>query len=364
MDARLSGCAAIGLTASAALLCGCGALAPDDGFAEVIAQTETAPVPSAGDAADDPAIWVNPHDPAQSRILGTDKKSGLLVYDLQGRQLQFLARGRVNNVDVRQGVMLAGRPRDIAVATNRSHDGLDVFEIARNEGAATDGKHGDVRWLSMQELSFDEPYGVCLHRDLGGRLYAFVNDKSGKYQQWRLDAGNDEAGALALTLVREFAVRTKPEGCVADDANGTLYVGEEATGVWKLTAAPEAALDFELIAEVGDVLTADVEGLAIHRAAADRPGFLIASSQGDDRYAVFDLADGHAYRGSFRIVANSTGTLDGTEETDGIAATSAHMHARFPEGLLVVQDGRNTLPNAHQNFKLIAWRNVRTALGL
>src|SRR5262245_62088203 len=36
----------------------------------VMATVETDPVPNGGDAADDPAIWVNPNDPAQSVIIG------------------------------------------------------------------------------------------------------------------------------------------------------------------------------------------------------------------------------------------------------------------------------------------------------
>lgn len=358
MNVRFGDCA-IGLTA-AALLCGCGASTPNDGFAEVVAAVETAPVPSAGDAADDPAIWVNPRDPAESRILGTDKKSGLLVYDLQSRQIQYLARGRLNNVDVRQDVMLAGRSRDIAVATNRTEDSLDVFEIAR-DGAAGEGH---VRWLAAQELTFEEPYGVCLFHENGGALHVFVNDKSGAYQQWRIDAA--EGDAVALTLVREFAVSSKPEGCVADDTNGILYVGEEAKGVWKMPAAPAAGElepNMELIAQVGDALTADVEGLAIYR-AGDHPGYLLASSQGDDSYAVFALAEEHAHLGSFRVIANPASEVDGTEETDGIATTSMRLNAIFAQGLLVVQDGKNTDPSANQNFKLIPWENVKNALDL
>src|SRR5690606_31613375 len=57
----------------------------------VLPSVQTDPIPSPGDAADDPAIWLHPSDPAQSRVLGTDKRNGLAVYDLQGRQLQYLA---------------------------------------------------------------------------------------------------------------------------------------------------------------------------------------------------------------------------------------------------------------------------------
>ena len=57
-------------------------IAPDT--VNVMAKAETAPVASGDDAADDPAIWVNPDDPLKSLIVGTDKKNGLVVYDLSG----------------------------------------------------------------------------------------------------------------------------------------------------------------------------------------------------------------------------------------------------------------------------------------
>ena len=68
----------------------------------VLAAAETPPVGTAArDAADDPAIWVDPRDRTRGVILGTDKQAGLYVYDLAGRQRQYLAGGRPNNVDLR-----------------------------------------------------------------------------------------------------------------------------------------------------------------------------------------------------------------------------------------------------------------------
>ena len=46
---------------------------------------ETEVIPTWGDSADDPAIWVHPGDPAQSLVIGTGKKSGLYVFDLDGQ---------------------------------------------------------------------------------------------------------------------------------------------------------------------------------------------------------------------------------------------------------------------------------------
>ena len=64
----------------------------------VTAVAETPPAATTGDTMDDPAIWVNPANPAKSRVLGTHKKGGLYVYNLAGEQLQFFADGRLNNV--------------------------------------------------------------------------------------------------------------------------------------------------------------------------------------------------------------------------------------------------------------------------
>ncbi|MBJ7444136.1 MAG: phytase, partial [Sphingobium sp.] len=71
----------------------------------VTARGETTPVGTTNaDAADDPAIWRNAADPAASLIVGTDKKAGLYVYGLDGKVRDFLDAGRVNNVDLKDGV--------------------------------------------------------------------------------------------------------------------------------------------------------------------------------------------------------------------------------------------------------------------
>src|SRR5215217_5343493 len=107
-----------------ALISGCS-IAKDGGRASVsakpvFASVETEPVQSAHDAADDPAIWVHPTDPARSLIIGTDKKQGLDVYDLGGKRVQTLPDGRMNNVDLRYGFKLDGHEVAIVAATNRS----------------------------------------------------------------------------------------------------------------------------------------------------------------------------------------------------------------------------------------------------
>jgi 3-phytase len=51
--------------------------APPARIAVVRPTAETEPVETGGDAADDPAIWIDPTDPSRSVIIGTQKQSGL-----------------------------------------------------------------------------------------------------------------------------------------------------------------------------------------------------------------------------------------------------------------------------------------------
>lgn len=88
-----------------------------------------------------------------------------------------------------------------------------------------------------------------------------------------------------------------------------------------------------------------MEGLTIWRDPKHpgHGGYLLASSQGDDTFAVFDREHGNAYVRGFRIGdAAVPGSPDGSQECDGAAVTSAPLGKRFPGGLLVVQDGHNT----------------------
>jgi 3-phytase len=93
-------------------------------------------------------------------------------------------------------------------------------------------------------------------------------------------------------------------------------------------------------------------------------GYLVLSNQGHDNYAVYRRDGDNASIGHFAIVANDQLGIDGASETDGLEVTSASLGKAFPQGLLVVQDGRNITPVERQNFKLVPWEQVAAALGL
>ena len=80
-----------------------------------------------GGDGDDPAIWISPEDPEQSRIYTTTKsgdETGLGVFDLQGNFLQFLAAGEPNNIDVIYGFQAGDRKVDLAYAACREDNTL------------------------------------------------------------------------------------------------------------------------------------------------------------------------------------------------------------------------------------------------
>ena len=329
---------------------------PPAGAVTVAASVETPPVASSGDAADDPAIWVNPADPAASLVLGTDKQASVEVYTLRGDRLQSIRVGRPNNIDLR----MLDDDEDwsaLAAASNRTAQTISLFLV---------DQQGTLHWLQDSEIStgLTEVYGLCMFRNEVG-LQVFVNDTDGRYQQWLLRREASTAGNPRFSgqLLREFQVPDQPEGCVADDEQQRLFLGIEAQGVRTVAASHENPARLTSLADIdGSILAADVEGMSLYKSGAG--GSLVVSSQGNHSFALYDRLPPHSYRGSFVVADNADGTIDGVSDTDGIDVSSVVRTADFPEGLIVVQDGANRLPRAAQNFKLVSWQLVAEALGL
>lgn len=336
-----------GLTASVAVLWTCAAAAQP---VEVTPTVETEPVPSRGDAADDPAFWVHPTDPELSLVIGTDKNSGLAVYNLAGDEVQFLADGELNNVDVRYGLPLGGQSVDIVAAGNRTGNTIAVYAVDPATGHLADVTAGAI------VVGVEEAYGFCLYRSaISGSYYAFVNDKDGNVEQWSL--ADDTSGQVAGVLVRSFNVGSQTEGMVADDEQAALYVGEENVGIWRYGAEPGAGTDrTQVDSTSGGHLTADVEGLAIYF-AGNGGGYLLASSQGSSEFVVYERSLGNAYVMTFEI--GSGNGIDSVSGTDGIDVISVDLGPSFPLGAFVAQDDSNDSGN--QNYKLVPWDEIAGA---
>jgi 3-phytase len=316
----------------------------------VTARGETTPVgtPNA-DAADDPAIWRNAANPLQSLIVGTDKKAGLYVYGLDGKTRDFLDAGRVNNVDLMDGVTIAGSQGILVAASDRNDIANAKVALFRLDPATA-----KLTALGKVDGGKGEAYGICLGRDASG-LSAFIVLKDGTINQLLVDASG---AAPTGKIVRTMKLGTQSEGCAVDDRTGTLYVAEEDVGLWRFDArATGSTSPTKVAAADGRNIVMDAEGVAI-APVGDKDGYALVSSQGDNAYAVYRLRD-DSYVGRFRVV---DGAIGGSEETDGVEVMLGDFGPAYPGGLFIAQDGHNAA--AAQNFKLVAWDDIAKALGL
>lgn len=334
------------LLAAAGMLAACATVPAitGDPAVTVTARAETPPVGTAReDAADDPAIWRNPANPAASLVVGTDKKGGLYVYDLKGAQKHFIPAPGLNNADLIE--LPDGRV--LVAASDRS----DLTKVQLFL-ALLDTASGTLKPAGKIVVGAGEGYGICMVKPAGaGGIIAFSAPKEGTiYKTTITEAG----GSFTGTTTTLAQIPTQTEGCIADPRTGTLYIGEEDAGIWAIDTATGAR---RMVAPVDNrMLVADVEGLAIAPEGANG-GYLVASSQGDNAYAVFRLPEVTPV-GRFRI---APGTFGSVEETDGIELDNRDFGTDFAGGLFIAQDGQNA-PKA-QNFKFVRWDEVLAALG-
>ena len=350
--------------------------------------------------ADDPAIWRNTADPDRSLVIATAKEGGLRVYDLDARQVQSLpapaapgpddAPGRFNNVDLVSRMQLPSGRADIAVASDRGYDKLRIYRIDRDRPGGpltdiTDAAAPAVFSSGQDEINEQRTaYGLATWTDPAtGRSYALVSRRN-RTSVALLELTATPRGTVGYRTVRTLDLPSsfrlpngsswtpcaepgelpQVEGMVVDPAEGMLYAGQEDVGIWRvradLTGAPRL---LDRVREYGvpgvydeetdectagadpgyggSHLAADVEGLTL-LTEADGDGYVLASSQGDNTFALYDreVADRNEYEGGFRVTAS--GVVDGSEECDGAAVLSAPLGRKYPHGLLVVQDGHVT----------------------
>jgi 3-phytase len=333
--------------------------------------------------------------------------------------------GRLNNVDVVYGgTSAAGRP-DLLVASDRGSDKLRVYRVyrvyhvdpakaARDQGPLTDVTDPAAPFIfnkTQTEVNDAETvYGLAAWKRASGTYIVVSRRHTTRLALLKLvDAPH---GKVGYSLVRtidlpssfvlpdgrrwtpcdEPGVGPQVEGMVVDAQTGTLYAAQEDVGIWRITAdltGPPALIDRvreygvpathdadteECVPGTdpgfgGRHLAADAEGLTIYYGKNGR-GYLIASSQGDDTFAVYGRSGTNAYIGSFRV--GDHGDVDGVQASDGAMVVNVPLGRRFPKGLFVTHDGANT-PVAldpegevreNTDFKYVKWDDIAHRLGL
>ena len=99
-------------------------------YLEVNADVETEPVFAGDDAADDMCVLENLMNPEKSLIVSSDKKYGIIVYDLEGNKLYDYEVGRINNVDIIPSK--SNQDKYLVAGTNRTYNSIDLYIFNSN----------------------------------------------------------------------------------------------------------------------------------------------------------------------------------------------------------------------------------------
>lgn len=294
---------------------------------------------------DDPAIWYNAADPAQSLVLGTDKEigGGLYIFGMNGQIIDSLTvRGLSypNNVDVEYGVRLSDSTQtDIAVTVERPLGLVRIFSLP-------DMQPLDGGGLPVFEMETDSlmrlPMGVALYQQPGtSETHLILSRKQGPTdgnylaQYAILPADSNQ---LRLELLRQFGQfsggESEIEAIMVDDALGYIYYADEMKGIRKYYADPKKGKEeLALFGTTG--FEEDREGIALWP-VSDTSGYLIVSNQQDLSFNVYGRNPaGHQHE----LLTNWKLS---TVETDGCELLARPLGERFPEGVFVAMSEDTT----------------------
>jgi 3-phytase len=303
---------------------------------------------------DDPAIWINPADPAKSLIIGTDKNSegALYVFDLEGKIVKDkVARGlkRPNNVDIAYGLMLNGKPTDIAITTERMTHKLRIFSLPDMKPVDNGGI--DV-FVGESGFEYRDLMGIGIYTTKNGKMYAVVGRKNGPKDGgylWQYLLQDDGSGHVKASLVRKFGKysgKKEIESIAVDNELGYIYYSDEQVGVRQYYADPEKG-DKELAMFGTSGFKADHEGISIYK-LTDKTGYILVSDQGANRFQIFSRegTKGNPFEHKLLKIANVA-----AQESDGSDVTAIPLNSTFKHGIFVVMSNDKT-------FHYYRWEDI------
>jgi len=303
---------------------------------------------------DDPAIWINPADPARSLVIGTDKDvdGALYVWGLDGKiHHDKVVRGlvRPNNVDIAYGVPINGRKTDIAVVTERYAHRLRAYRLP--DMAPVDG--GGIPVFEGEPAR--DCMGVALYtRPSDGAVFAIVSrsdyqaPRQGYLHQYRLV--DDGTGTLRGVFTRSFgnwSGQKEIEALAVDNELGYVYCADEGFGVRKYHADPAHDDADEELAVIGrEGFAEDHEGISIYRTGAGT-GYILISNQQNNSFRIFPR-EGTAANAHDHPLLKEVDVS--TIESDGSEVTDVPLPG-FPHGLFVAMSNGRV-------FHYYAWEDL------
>ena len=298
---------------------------------------------------DDPAIWINPDDAAKSLVLGTDKDSdgGLYAYDLEGKIVnKVLGLKRPNNVDIAYGLMLNGKPTDIAVLTERETNSIRIYSLPNLQPIDNGGIP------VFKNDSMRAPMGIALYTNSNKQIFAIVGRKDGPRDGylWQYKLEDNGKGIVKATVARRFGKysgKKEIESIAVDNELGFVYYSDEQHGVHKYYADPaKGNKELALFAHQG--FTSDHEGISIYKNSATT-GYILVSNQQKNSFMVYPR---EGSKGEIHQHDLITEIQVSTDESDGSDVVSLPLNAQFPNGLFVAMSNGRV-------FQYYDWRDFQ-----
>jgi 3-phytase len=310
--------------------------------------------------SDDPAIWVNPANPAQSLVIGTDKNENgaLYVFDLDGKIVQHkVVKGlkRPNNVDIAYGLLLNGKSTDLAVTTERMTHKLRIFALPDMKPVDNGGI--DV-FVGETGNEYRDLMGIAMYTAKDGKIYAVAGRKNGPLNGgylWQYLLGDDGTGHVKATLVRkfgEYSGKKEIESIAVDNELGYIYYSDEQTGVRQYYADP-AKGNKQLAIFGTSGFAVDHEGISIYK-LTDTTGYILVSDQGANRFQVFSREGTKDHPFEHRLLKI---VPVAARQSDGSDMVTQPLNSTFKHGLFVVMSDDKTFH--YYRWEDIAGKNLQ-----
>lgn len=309
------------------------------------------------DDSDDPAIWIDKNNKANSIIVGTDKHSkngSLYVFTLNGKidsARTITGLKRMNNVDIAYGLKMENSFVDIAVATERDRNMIRVFSLP---GMKEIDNGGIEVFKNESERS---PMGIALYkRPSDSAIFAIVSRKfgptEGYLEQYLLtDAGNGKVTGELVRKFGRFSGKKEIESIAVDNELGYVYYSDEQTGIRKYYADPSKGNEELALFGQGE-FKEDNEGISIYK-FDDGTGYILVSDQSANRFNIYPregtASDPHLHQLITSIPVS-------TQQSDGSDVTSESLPG-FEGGLFVAMSTDGT-------FQLYRWKDIADKAGL
>ena len=253
---------------------------------------------------------------------------------------------RPNNVDIAYGLILNGKPVDIAVVTERENNRIRIFSLP-------DMKPIDNGGIEVFKGETEQaPMGISLYtRPSDKAIFAIVGRKTGPADGylWQYRLTDNRKGNVKAEVVRKFgkySAKKEIESIAVDNELGYIYYSDEQVGVRKYYADPDSS-NTELALIPNTNFAEDNEGISIYK-TGEKTGYILVSDQGANKFHIFtregETGNPHQHRlvKTIKVAA---------QKSDGSDVTNVAVNPKFPKGLFVVMSEGKV-------FHYYNWENI------